>query len=346
MHWNRTFLHSILLLTCLALAPAKVAGQVTVKTSLDSTLMFIGQQSKFHLEITGPANLNYVLPTFPGDTLVAGLEIIARGPIDTSEIGNGLIELKADYLVTSFDSGLYYIPPIKIQAGTEIIESNYLGLKIMTYDVDTVKKEFYDIKGVQQPPFVLGDYLVEFLVFLLVYALILFFIWLYLRKKYNVTGIFESSTEDFLPPHVVAIMELDRLRTEKIWKQGKNKEYYTELTDVLRKYIERRFQINALEMTSDEILSLFRGDKSTQSVYLNLQQILRLSDLVKFAKIEPMESDNELSMMNSYLFVNQTKLEEIKSMEEQKENLENNVETSNQATEPTASDDLNKYMPK
>jgi hypothetical protein len=342
----RSILHSILLLTCLVLAPVKVVGQVTVKTSLDSTVMFIGQQSKFHLEITGPSNLNYALPAFPGDTLVNGLEIIARGPIDTSKIGNGLITLKTDYLVTSFDSGLYYIPPIKIQAGADTIESNYLGLKIMTYDVDTVKKEFYDIKGVQKPPFVLSDYLFEFMLFLLVYGLILFFIWLYLKKKYNIVGEVQSSPEDFMPPHVVAIMELDRLRTAKIWKLGKNKEYYTELTDILRKYIERRFQINALEMTSDEILSLFKGDKTTQSVYQNLMQILRLSDLVKFAKIEPTESDNELSMMNSYLFVNQTKLEEIKSMEEQKEDLENEAEVSDEATKNSVSDDLNKYMPK
>jgi hypothetical protein len=323
-------------------------GQVNVKASLDSTVLLIGQQSLYHLEISGPSNLIYSLPAFPGDTIVTGLDILARGPLDTVSIGNGHIELKTDYLITSFDSGLYYIPPVKILAGNDTIESNYLAIKVMTYDVDTTKMEIFDIKGVQKPPFVLGDYLMETLLFLLIYGLVLLSIWLYLRKKYRKSTAEDLTPESLLPPHVVAIMELDRLRSEKLWKLGKNKQYYTELSEILRKYIERRFQINALEMTSEEILILFKRDKTTQSVYQNLRQILQLSDLVKFAKIEPLESENELSIMNSYLFVNQTKLEEVKSLEEQMEKLskenEENEEVATDAKDKS-SEERNKYMP-
>jgi len=336
----------VLLVLVLTLTSLQAQQRVSVKSAIDSSDLMIGEQTLYHIVVSGPASLKYVFPLFSGDSLVTGLSIINRGKLDTVSINNERIELKTDYLVTSFDTGLYYIPPVKIHAGTDTFESNNLAIKVLTYDVDTTKIAVFDIKGVQQPPFVLSDYLLETLVFLLFYALVLLFIWLYLRKKFpRLTG--ESVTpESLLPPHVVAIMELDRLKSEKIWKLGKNKKYYTELTEIIRKYIERRFQFNALEMTTDEILALFKRDKSTQSVYQNLSQILQLADLVKFAKIEPLESENELSIINSYLFVNQTKQEEVKSMEEQKEELTNKLPDE----EPKAVDselvDLHKYMPK
>jgi len=336
----------VLLSLILTLSTLQAQQRVSVKASIDSSDLMIGEQTLYHIEVSGPASLNYIFPTFPGDTLITGLEILNRGKLDTVSINSERIELKTDYLITSFDSGLYYIPPVKILVGSDTIESNYLGIKVMTYDIDTTKIEVFDIKGVQQPPFVVSDYLVEACLFLFLYALILLIIWLYLRKKFPFLKGESVAPESLLPPHVVAIMELDRLKSEKIWKFGKNKKYYTELTNILRKYIERRFQFNALEMTTDEILTLFKRDKTTQSVYQNLSQILQLGDLVKFAKIEPLESENELSMINSYLFVNQTKQEEVKSMEEQKEELIQKTPEDEPKAPASESDDLNKYMPK
>lgn len=326
------------------------AQEVSVKATIDSTQLLIGQQSMMHLEVSGPRSLKYFFPTFQGDTLVKGIEILQTGSLDTLEIDKNQIHLKRDYLITSFDSGLYYIPPIKIIAGTDSVESNYMALKIMTYDVDTAKVEIFDIKGVQEPPFVLGDYKLEILLFLLIYALILFVIWYILKKKYGLTKVEVKTDVPLLPPHVVAIMELDRLKTEKIWKKGKNKEYYTELSEILRRYIQRRFQINALEMTTDEILVLFKRDKNTQSVYENLRQILQLSDLVKFAKILPIENENEISIMNSYLFVNQTKIEDVKPIEEQieaiqEEQQETDAGDSKKEGTPEI-DEMKKYQPK
>ncbi|MDD4922805.1 MAG: hypothetical protein PHS30_10070, partial [Bacteroidales bacterium] len=275
----------------------------------------------------------------------------STGPLDTLDRSNNQIYLKRDYLITSFDSGLYYIPPIKIIAGIDTIESNYLALKVMTYRVDTAKVEIFDIKGVQKPPFVWGDYFFDFLLFLLIYALVILIIWLILKKKYGLTKAEMEASLPLLPPHVVAIMELDRLKTEKIWKIGKNKEYYTSLSDILRKYIQRRFQINALEMTTDEILVVFKRDKNKQSVYQNLRQILQLADLVKFAKTQPLENENELSIMNSYLFVNQTKIEEIKPIEEQMENIQEGQQKEaavdeSEKSHTSENDEMKKYQPK
>ena len=112
-----------------------------------------------------------------------------------------------------------------------------------------------------------------------------------------------------------AIKELDEIKQQKLWQQGRSKEYYTLITDTLRKYIEERFGINAMEMTSGEILELIRKNSEAQSVYDNLRQILQLADFVKFAKMNPLPDENDLSMMNAYLFVNQTKVEEMQEPE-------------------------------
>jgi len=333
------------LVLALGLLPV-CAQQISFKASIDSTALLIGQQSMMHLEVSGPATLKYTFPVFQENALVKGIEVLQAGPLDTLEMSNNLIRIKKDYIITSFDSGLYYIPPVKILAGLDSIESNEMVLKIGTYSVDTAKVKIFDIKGVQKAPFVLSDYFLTLLLFFFIWVLALLIIWFILKKKYGKEKEILTA-EQMLPPHIVAIMELDRLKSEKIWKIGKNKEYYTNLSDILRKYVQRRFMINALEMTTDEILILFKRDKSTQSVYQNLRQILQLADLVKFAKIQPLENENEMSIMNSYLFVNQTKIEEKIKPEE----IQEDIETENTAVEPAgndASEDdvMKKYQPK
>ena len=108
-----------------------------------------------------------------------------------------------------------------------------------------------------------------------------------------------------------AIKELDEIKQQKLWQQGRSKEYYTLITETLRRYIVDRFDINAMEMTSGEILDIIRKQHEADSVYENLKQILNLSDFVKFAKMNPLPDENDLSMVNAYLFINQTKIEEV-----------------------------------
>jgi len=120
-----------------------------------------------------------------------------------------------------------------------------------------------------------------------------------------------------LPPYEVAIAKLDKIKQQKLWQQNRSKEYHTELTDVIREYIERTFDIPCMEMTSEEILEHLNHLKfETKPAYLALLQILRLADLVKFAKWNPATDEHELSLNNAYLFINQTKIEEVKPSEE------------------------------
>ena len=97
------------------------------------------------------------------------------------------------------------------------------------------------------------------------------------------------------------------LKNVKLWQQGLNKEYYTALTETVRRYIVDRFGVNAMELTSAEILDSLRKDEEVASVYDRLKQILLLADFVKFAKIHPLPDENDLSLTNAYSFVNETK---------------------------------------
>lgn len=322
----------------MGLPVAAFSQVVTVQASIDSSTLYIGQQCMLNITLTGPATQTYTLPTFSGDTVVTGIEIIRREPVDTGRLDNDYVRYNAKFVITSFDEGLYYIPPIPVAYGSDTTFSNELALKIVTIDVDTTNYTLFDIKPIQKAPFVLYDYLLPFLIFILVIGLSYVAWWYYKRHKARQTEKEEEDPFVRLPPHVAAIMELDKLKADKPWKTGRNKEYYTRLSDVIRKYIERRFQINAPEMTTSDILELFYRDKETLSVYQNLQQILSLSDLVKFAKLVPLENENELSLMNAYLFVNQTKVDELKPTAEQ-------TEQDTESTHPDAEHDTSMDQP-
>ncbi len=292
------------------------AQQTIVKASIDSTHLLIGQQTNIHLEVVQSKGKLIQLPIFQ-DTIIKGVEVVSVSKPDTTDLGNTL-QIKQDYLVTSFDSAIYVLPPFKVMDGIDTIQSNTLGLKISTYPVDTETKKFFDIKDVISPPFVLSDYALIIWIIVGVIVLILLGWYFYeVWKGKRSLNLFKKVEEPKLPPHVVAINELDDIKLQKLWQQGLNKQYHSSITDTLRKYIEERFGTNAMEMTSGEILDKIRYIHETDSVYDNLKQILQLADFVKFAKYQPLPDENELSIMNAYLFVNQTKKEEVIVNEEE-----------------------------
>ena len=308
--------NSILILTLLLLWSATVSAQTAViKSTIDSTQLLIGEQTKIHIEIAADKDAQLQLP-LQADTLMKGIEVLEISKIDTTDIGNGRVQFKYDFLVTSFDSALYLLPPFRLISGTDTSYSNELALKVSTLPVDTESGQFYDIKDVAEPEFVIWDYvdyiLYPFLALLLI-ALAIYF-WYRVRTKKTLLPFKREVV--VLPPHVIALKELDNIKAKKLWQQSRVKEYHSETTDTLRLYLEKRFNISAMELTSGEILDKLKGISDTDYAYDNLKQILLLADVVKFAKYQPLPDENELSLMNAYLFVNNTKIEEIKSPEE------------------------------
>ncbi len=287
-----------------------VAQRVVVNASIDSTAILIGEQTVIHLDVTTNKGQAVLLPVFP-DTIMRGIEVIEMLKPDTSDLGNDRLQIRQDYLITSFDSSLYRLPPFLVVAGEDSAYSNSLGLKVSTLPVDVETKEIYDIKDVMKPPFVFSDYLWILWIILGIIIVTLIIVFIVLKMKGRAHVIPGIKKEPDLPPHVRALMELDELKARKLWQQGKVKDYHSKLTDALRRYIEERFNTPAPEMTSGEILNKVRNLSDADSVYDNLKQILQLADFVKFAKYNPLPDENQLSMVNAYLFINQTKKEEV-----------------------------------
>lgn len=286
------------------------AQQTIIKASIDSTHLLIGQQTNIRLEIVQPKGRIIQLPVVR-DTITKGVELLAVSKPDTTDLGKTL-QIKQNYLITSFDSAIYVLPPFPVVDGTDTILSNTLGLKISTYPVDTETKKFFDIKDVITPLFVLWDY--KWIIWMVVGVILLILFGWYFYEVWQgkrSLNLFKKPVEPPLPPHVVALNELDNIKAQKLWQQSLFKQYHSAITDTLRKYMEERFGTNAMEKTSGEILEEIKHISEANSVYDNLKQILQLADFVKFAKYQPLPDENELSMANAYLFVNETKKEEV-----------------------------------
>lgn len=300
------------------------AQKASAHATIQPSEILIGEQALINLQVIAPKDMEILFPIYQ-DSIVAGLEVLSMGNPDTTIVDN-VRTINVKYLVTSFDSTLYYIPSMPISDGVDTIYSNSFGLKVTapelkdstiaylermkageTDSIDFNELQLNDIKSIQKAPFSWKDFLSLLwipLIILILLAIIGAIIYLIIKK--NKKGYF-FTPPPLLPPHVRAMKSLDKIKEEKIWQQERYKEFYTQLTDVLRRYINERYGINSLEMTSGEILSIIRTKAEEDSVYNNLKQVLSVADLVKFAKYKPFIDENDLSLMNSYFFVNQTK---------------------------------------
>jgi len=294
---------------CLWISIFSLPAQTVIKATIDSTNILIGQQTKIRLEIAADKSQQLQLPLV-SDTLMTGVEVLNISKIDTTDIGNNRIQMKYNYLITAFDSALYLLPPFKVIAGADTVYSQELALKVSTLQVDTESGKFYDIKDIRKVPFVLMDYLPTILLILAIIILVALAVYIVYRLINKKTLIPFKKEEQYVPPHVRALRRLDTIKEEKLWQKGKEKEYHSEITETLRKYVEERFHVRAMEMTSGEILSEIKKYSDADTVYDNLKQILILADFVKFAKYKPLPDENELSIMNAYLFIINSKMEE------------------------------------
>lgn len=323
---NRIVKHIFrLVLSLFMFVPLANAQNVTVSATMDSTQIFIGGQLDLKLQLSQPDNINLSFPLLT-DTITKNIEIVRANQPDTLNRDNGRYLIEQSYRITSFDSGLHYIPPIVFEEASQklgkAIQTEPMALMVFNpFDEVDPQKGLVDIKQPMQAPFLLSElykYLPWVLGIILLAGIITFIILKYYGREVPVK-IF-SKPEPVVPPHIKALEALDQIKQEKLWQHNRLKEYYSGVSDTLRHYIEERFEIRAMEQTTDEIMDSFKGIdfRDTKSID-NLRQILITSDLVKFAKHEPLPDENDLSMINAYFFVNQTKKEELKSLEEEKE---------------------------
>ena len=287
-----------------------------VSATLDSTTLFIGDQTDLHLRAIGEVGEQVAMPVLDKE-LIPGVEIVDRTIVDTLSLKDGRVQYDQYLTLTSFEDSLFYIAPLPFVSGDDTVWSDGLTLNVVQpFEMDTTDMAITDIKGVYKAPIwwwgifrwvllavllagvgVAGYYLITYLQ----------------RRKLEEAGN-EVVTEPLRPAEEVALEKLDAIKEKKIWQQGQVKEYYTQLTDVVREYIARRFEVSSVEQTSDETLRDIRPLLSERKdLYDQLRKMLTLADLVKFAKWSTTPDENELSLRNAYTFVKETT---IKSLED------------------------------
>ena len=310
--------HIIAFVFAFGLIPYANYSQVEVHAVLDTNLLRIGEQTRLDIYLNYNAkqekNCSIEWPSFE-DTLIKQIEVLSVTKIDTTfpdKNNPDIIQHHVQLLITSFDSGYYAIPSFKFIINKDTAHpklTEILMLEVRSVPTDTSIAKVKDIKAPFDEPFDWRWYLPYSywgLAILIVIILLLYVIKKLTKRK--PIEIIDAKPE--IPAHILALQTLERIKEEAIWKENKTKEYYTSIADTIRLYIEERFKINALELTSDEIIKVFKSQVVDSESKAKLNQILTLSDFVKFAKQIPIEAEHTLTLNNAFDFVNGTKREE------------------------------------
>ncbi|HMN33082.1 MAG: hypothetical protein IT215_00660 [Chitinophagaceae bacterium] len=266
---------------------------VNIKTTIDTAQIIIGDPIQLTLKATfDPQNFIIHLPHI--DDTFNHFEVVEIQKTDTTQAGN-LSTIIQKITITNFDSGAWYIPVLEYKIsplnGTNpyIMHSDSIRVQVQTIAADTSKpfKPIFGIREVNRPIAQIIQYI---LIGLIALATILFLIY-YLRKKAKQKGPKPKPLEPTLLPHEKALKQINHLKAENAWQNQNQKQYFTDLTDVVRTYLEEQFQIDSFEKTSAEIISQVKKVKALSTSRQALRNLLELADVVKFAKGKPTEDE-------------------------------------------------------
>jgi len=275
--------------------------------------LLIGDQTILSFKTTVPTGTKFIFPT-PVNPITEGVEIVGVPTIDTLSIKGGQLNLEARIVVTSFDSGSYVLPKMpaylnNLDGSVDTIWFEGGKLEVKTIQVDTTTYKPFDVKEQLNYPYTVKEFVPWFgllaIILLLGYLIVRF-----IRNRKQKRSLFGKPVVAD-PPHIVALRSLEKIRSEKLWQNNQEKLYYTNITDTLRVYLEQRFDIQTMEKTSKEIVESLSKEKIEPKEYRELEELLKLSDLVKFAKYKANPEENENAIPTAVRFVNATFLQEM-----------------------------------
>jgi hypothetical protein len=262
-----------------------------VTTSIDSTKKKIGAEFKLTIK-TDVDTFSKV--KFPNGKFFGNLEVLESYKIDTIRNGNRY-ELIKKYGLTQFDSGKYLIPKLPVIINGKKVFSDSIKIEISDVKVDTLKQKMYDIKNIIPVKSDFGNWWI-YLLILLGLAVIGYFFYRFVKKKKTEE---KPVVIEFKSPIEKATSLLQQLEKKELWQKGEIKNYYSELTDIARNYIEEEIQIPAMESTTSELILGLRNAAKQKKLKLsaetveNLEKVLKQADLVKFAKVKPLDFEIE-----------------------------------------------------
>lgn len=281
------------------------AQEISVEANTDSSDYLIGDRINFSLTITHSDEIGVITPFFR-DSL-SKFEIIKELPVEKKKANNKNL-LTYKYVLSYFDSAEFTIPPIRIffraksDTTLQSIQSDSLQIRIHKLSVKVEE----DIKDVKQPIRIPFDWF-DLIIWILVGIAILIIAY-FLYKKYFRKKAVEEVTKPkiILPPHEEALMKLDQLNREQLWQKGFVKEYHTRITEIIREYFEKRFNLPALELPTSEQIEYLKHIPDAKEIISLTESFLTNADLVKFAKFIPMDGVNSEMMKQAIEIVNRT----------------------------------------
>ncbi|MDO6812643.1 hypothetical protein [Tenacibaculum soleae] len=272
-----------------------------IKIEVDTTNIRIGEQFQYKISVNETENV--ILPKLEN---LQGLEVVDTLKVDT--LKNKLIQ---KYVLTGFDSGAFYIPQQQVFIKNQAYLTDSLLINVATVAIDTSKIKKFPIKGIKGEPYQFDDFKNYFwwaLAILIIIGLLLYF-FVFKKKEETV----EKVIVPLLPPYEEAIEKLQELDKKLLWQNNKIKKYYSELTEIVRAYIERELNIPALEVTTDELVDILNDFNEVKSIETDketiykLRKLLQESDLVKFAKSKPMAHQIEADRKDAKLIIDNLK---------------------------------------
>lgn len=294
-------------------------GPVTVTARVDSVEVMQGGLRRVDVEVVQPRSFHGRWLSDPADSsqrvveLMPGIEVNYSSAIDTTDLGNDRLQLNRTLLIQPWDSGEVVVDGIALVSGIDTFRSAPFALKVYTPDVDTmttvhdmmpvvtISRHFMD-----WVPDVIYNYWWAFLLgILLIGAIVAAII---LKRKGGLRSMLAEQPKP-VPPYEKAIALLNNLRVRQLCEKGREKEYYTELTEILREYLDGRFGINAMEMTTPQIKRAVYATVPEKSASAMMNDILEMADYVKFARLRPLPEDNARAFNQAMQFVENTKPE-------------------------------------
>lgn len=296
-----------IVLLLVLVAAGQSAAQVMINARLDTTGYMIGDWMQLHLEALHPQDI-LVIPPDPGEKL-GRLDVISRTDRPPMTDGN---MARDSWVLTlaAYDTGLFVIPPVEIgyyrQDDSTITSTFTDSIAIYIYSAggDTLSAP-HDIKSPVNIARSFADYVVYILIATVIIIAAVAYWWWKKRRGRRPEGVEQVAPEIAVDPYERAIKRLMDLKDRNLWRKGLVKDYYSELSEIVREFYEGIFPIPALEMTSEELLDYFTKRKDVSVDGLKL--FLRESDLVKFAKLIPSSDDCLRAMEQSFSLVEEAK---------------------------------------
>ena len=315
MNKLRNILSFVAVLLCLTAAAQSERPEVRASITPDSVLL--GDEVLLTIDVKKDQVQVIGFPSF--DTGENGeLELIEELPLDTVERDGRRQHLRKRYRLAAYGEGTLALGRTPLayldkNINDTIYSVDSLVLYIEPIEIDTTTMTINDIKRPKDMPLRWGEFSGYLwraaLAVLLLAALIVLIVWLIHKFNVKMPNLFRP--KEVVPPHVEAIKALEALHHQKLWQNSRFKDYYSGLTDILRRYIAARYEFGAMEMTTDEIVATLRGQELPDKSRRNLIEILRTADLVKFARVIPDEQYHEQAYLDAYYFVEETKAVEV-----------------------------------